>query len=79
MQEAKQRFSELIRRALEEGPQTVTKHGEEVVVVVPAKDYERLVAESGKDFKRFLMCAPDLDRLDIRRDKSSSRVVELGS
>ncbi len=36
VQEAKQRFSELVRRTLEEGPQVVTRHGEEVVVVVAA-------------------------------------------
>ena len=33
LQEAKQKFSELVRRTLEEGPQVVTRHGEEVVVV----------------------------------------------
>ena len=37
LQEAKQKFSELVRRTLEEGPQVVTRHGEEVVVVVTAE------------------------------------------
>ena len=41
VQEAKQRFSELVRRTLEEGPQVVTRHGEEVVVVVAADEYRR--------------------------------------
>jgi prevent-host-death family protein len=58
LQEAKQRFSELVRRTLEEGPQVVTRHGEEVVVVVPAEEYRRRV-EKKPDFKEFLMSAPE--------------------
>ena len=34
VQEAKNRFSEVIERALHEGPQTVTRHGKPVVRVV---------------------------------------------
>jgi len=34
LQEAKNRLSEVVDLALEEGPQTVTRHGKEVVVVV---------------------------------------------
>jgi len=43
---------------LEEGPQVVTKHGEEVVVVVPAEDYRR-TGEEKPDFKEYLMSAPE--------------------
>jgi antitoxin Phd len=46
LQEAKQKFSELARRALEEGPQVVTRHGEEVVVVVPAEEFRRMASSS---------------------------------
>jgi antitoxin Phd len=58
LQEAKQRFSELVRRTLEEGPQVVTRHGEEVVVVVPAEEYRRMSGEK-PDFKEYLMSAPE--------------------
>ena len=58
LQEAKQKFSELVRRTLEEGPQVVTRHGEEVVVVVPAEEYRRTSGEK-MDFKEFLMSAPE--------------------
>jgi antitoxin Phd len=58
LQEAKQRFSELVRRTLEEGPQVVTRHSEEVVVVVPAKVFRRTNGEK-LDFKEFLMSAPE--------------------
>ncbi len=58
LQEAKQRFSELVRRTLEEGPQVVTRHGEEVVVVIPAEEYRRR-EDKKPDFKEFLMNAPE--------------------
>ena len=34
LEDAKNRFSELVRRARSEGPQVVTKHGRESVVVI---------------------------------------------
>jgi antitoxin Phd len=58
LQEAKQRFSELVRRTLEEGPQVVTRHGEEVVVVVPAGEFRQTGGEK-LDFKEYLMSAPE--------------------
>lgn len=42
LQEAKNRFSELVDKALERGPQIVTRHGREAVVVVSVDDYARL-------------------------------------
>ncbi|MCA1717601.1 MAG: type II toxin-antitoxin system prevent-host-death family antitoxin [Actinobacteria bacterium] len=51
LQEAKQRFSELVRRAEREGPQVVTRHGEEVVVVVPAEEWRRMSEREGGEKK----------------------------
>jgi prevent-host-death family protein len=76
LQEAKQRFSELVRRTLDEGPQVVTRHGEEVVVVVPAEEYRRLSGQK-PDFKEFLMSAPDLSVLDLERPREMPRDVEF--
>ena len=42
LQEAKARFSEVVRRAAECGPQHVTVNGEEKAVVISAEDYIRL-------------------------------------
>jgi prevent-host-death family protein len=39
LQDAKARFSEVVRRAQSEGPQHVTVHGKEAVVVLSAEDY----------------------------------------
>ena len=75
VQEARRRFGELVRRALDEGPQIVTRRGEEVVVVISARDYRRLTG-SPRDFAEFLLAAPDLGRLDLRRPADPARTVE---
>lgn len=77
LQEAKQRFSELIRSVTTEGPQVVTRHGEEVAVVIDIAEYRRLRG-GGADFKQFLRSAPDLDVLEIDRPSAPARVVDLG-
>ena len=75
LQEAKQRFSELIRSVEADGPQFVTRHGEEVAVVVSIAEYRHL-RNAGKDFKGFLQSAPDVD-LEISRSASPARRVDL--
>lgn len=76
LQHAKQRFSELVDRALEHGPQTVTRRGEDAVVILSVQDYRRLT-DKRPDFKAFLMSAPDLDIPEIERDRSPVRDVSL--
>ena len=68
LQEAKQRFSELVRRVQEEGPQTITRHGEEIVVVVPAEEFRRMT-EVKTDCKEFLMSGPDLSVLELEQSR----------
>ena len=66
VQDAKQRFSELVQRALDEGPQLVTRRGKLAVVVVAADVYERLAgATSRSDFKSFLSSGPDFTLLEL--------------
>lgn len=78
LQEAKQKFSELIRRALTEGPQVITRRGEDVVVVVPVEEFERLSGGgSEEDFKAFLISAPEIDRLGIHRSRDPAREADL--
>lgn len=45
LQDAKARFSEVVRLAKQEGPQHVTVHGREEVVVIGADDFRRLAGE----------------------------------
>lgn len=62
VQEAKQRFSELLRRARDEGPQAVTKHGEEVAFVVDAVYYRQLIGQT-IEFRDHLLHGPVVDGL----------------
>ena len=76
LQAAKQRFSELVERAQREGPQVVTKHGRDAVVVVSVDDYRRLTG-GDDDFLEFLRSAPDFDVLDLTRSQDLAREIEL--
>ncbi len=42
LEDAKNRFSEVVRMARDEGPQIVTKHGREAVVVLGVEEYRAL-------------------------------------
>ncbi len=75
LQDAKNRFSELVDRAIAEGPQIVTRRGKEAVVVVSASDYRRQQA-APRDFVDFLLSAPRVE-LDLRRDSAPDRETEL--
>ena len=70
LQDAKARFSELVRRAREHGPQRVTVHGRDAVVVLDAATYDRsVVRHTGERLVRALRRAPldgvEFDRLSI--------------
>jgi antitoxin Phd len=76
VQEAKQRFSELVRRALSEGPQQVTRHGDEVVVVLAADEFYRLIGES-RGLKDLLLGPPFVEIPEVPRDSSPTRRVDF--
>ena len=77
LQEAKNKFSNLVECAQKEGPQVVTKHGKEAVVVLSADDYRKL-ARPKINLHQFLRKSPlaGLD-LDLSRDKKAPRNISL--
>lgn len=66
---AKARFSEVVERALSEGPQTVTRNGRDAVVVVSVKEWRRKSARKG-NLAEFFAASPlkgsgiNLERVD---------------
>jgi antitoxin Phd len=74
LQDAKARFSEVVERALHDGPQIVTRHGENAVMIVAYRDF--IGAEPTQDFKDFLMSIPRLG-LEIKPSRRRPRVTEL--
>lgn len=78
LQDAKQRFSELIR-ATENGAQVVSRHGEAVAVVINIDEYHRLKSADDAviNFKDFLRTGPHFDDADLLRSQETSSSVEL--
>jgi antitoxin Phd len=74
LQDAKARFSEVVDRALHDGPQVVTRHGENAVVIVAYREF--IGAEPGQDFKDFLMSIPRVG-LDVKPSRRRPRRTEL--
>ncbi|MFZ3048388.1 MAG: type II toxin-antitoxin system Phd/YefM family antitoxin [Desulfatirhabdiaceae bacterium] len=77
LQEAKNKFSNLVDKARHDGPQVVTKHGKEAVVIIAIEDYQKL-NKPKSDLVAFFKKSPLSEIcLDLSRDKTVSRDIEL--
>ena len=77
LEDAKARFSEVVRHAREEGPQRVTVRGHDAVVVMSVEEFERLVPEKPRaPFVEF-MESLHLGGLNLEREMDRGRDVEL--
>lgn len=78
LQEAKNKLSEVIDRALHEGPQVITRHGVEVAVVMPFARYKQLT-EPKLRLGNFLLASPLRDSdVTIERDfRADLRPLDL--
>ena len=78
LEDAKARFSEVVRRAGTEGPQLVTIRGKEAAVILAPEEYRRLLPKP-KDhvpLARFLRSLP-LAEIDVEREHDSGRDLKL--
>lgn len=76
--EAKDRLSEVVRRAAIEGPQTISVRGKDTAVVISKAEYEQLTPSKPKgDFVEFLLSIPSLEGVDLERDRSLPRDIDL--
>ena len=78
LQDAKARFSEVVRRAQTEGPQRVTIRGHDAVVVIAADELDRLMPHTS-DALPFVAFMEGLavDGLDLTRERDLGRDVAL--
>jgi len=79
LQDAKARFSEVVREAQQHGPQRVTLHGKDAVVIVGADEFDRLQRPvTGRDIINALAASPladvQFERLSV---KSKVRDINL--
>src|SRR3954454_4881079 len=79
LQDAKARFSEVVRKAKTEGPQQITLHGREEVVVVSVEEYRRIKGEPTGQVLIDLMQNSPLRDIEFDREgtRSPVRGVEL--
>jgi prevent-host-death family protein len=75
--EAKAKFSEIIERAVSEGPQTITKKGRTAAVVVGAEEWERKTKRSGNLAEFFAESPLRGSELKVRRNKARLRKMSL--
>jgi prevent-host-death family protein len=77
LQDAKARFSELVRKVRSEGPQHVTVHGRDEVVVVAAEEFRRLKGDqTGRALLEALQASPYRD-IDIEPGRASMPVRDV--
>jgi prevent-host-death family protein len=80
VQSAKARFSEVFRRARNEGPQRITRQGKDGVVMVAEEQYAQLVGRSHqpKSLVQFFRQSPLMGvDLDLERDRDPERDIDL--
>jgi prevent-host-death family protein len=79
LQDAKARFSELVRLAHSDGPQHVTLHGRDAVVVIDAEEFRRLSgSRTGQLLIDALQASPHREiEIEPRRSAMPVRSVKL--
>ena len=75
LQEAKSRFSEVVDLSLNQGPQMVTKRGQDAVVILSASEYRRICGSL--PLRDLLLNAPRGEPLDITRSREVIRDISL--
>ena len=78
LEDAKAKFSEVVRRAGTEGPQLVTIRGKEAAVIIAPEEYKQLLPKPKGHLPlvRFLQ-GLGLHRIDVTRDKDTGREISL--
>jgi prevent-host-death family protein len=79
LQDAKARFSELVRKVRNEGPQHVTVHGRDEVVVIAAEEFRRLKGTvTGKVLVQAMQASPHREsEIEPRRSPMPVRDMAL--
>jgi antitoxin Phd len=75
LQEAKNKFSEVVDQAVKNGPQEITRHGKKTVVILSIRDYQSLLGRKGT-LADFFKHSP-LGEITIERNKDLPRRVDL--
>ena len=77
LQEAKNRFSELIEKVHSEGAQRVTRRGKEVAVIISPEEFKRLAGPKDDLVSFFARSPLSGQEVDLERDRSAFRDTSL--
>jgi prevent-host-death family protein len=79
IQEAKQRFSEMIRAVTSQGPQVITRHGEDIAVVMGVSEFRRLT-RAAVNLTDVLLGGPKLNdgTAEVFAEIEAERTADLG-
>jgi prevent-host-death family protein len=77
LQDAKNRLSELVRKAREEGPQVITLRGRDAVVVVSANEFGKLSRPRSSLVDFFRKSPLAGAKLDLDRSRDTGRRIDL--
>lgn len=77
LEDAKARFSEVVRRAKQRGPQRVTVHGKDAVVIVAAEEFDRLKAIGAAPTLRALFANSPLKDIEFGEEPAAMPVREV--
>jgi prevent-host-death family protein len=78
LQEAKNRLSEVVRKAHEEGPQVITLRGGDAAVVIAVEEYRRLTRRPRGRLVEFFRQSPLVGvSLDLERNPDTGRTIDL--
>ncbi len=77
LQDAKNKLSNLVETAQKEGPQIVTKHGKEAVVVISINEYKRLMKPKTTLIDFFKKSPLAEEEIDFSRSKETPRDIAL--
>jgi prevent-host-death family protein len=76
LSEASRKLGEVVERAQQDGPQTLKVDGEEAAAVISLREL-KLLQERKPTFKEFLLTFPSLEGLDLERDSTPPRDIDL--
>jgi prevent-host-death family protein len=79
IQDAKQRFSEMIRAVTSQGPQVITRHGQDVAIVIEIGEYHRLTRQP-VDLASILLGGQKLDEstASVFEEVAAERAADFG-
>ena len=77
MTDAMVHFSEVIDRAINDGPQLITRHGKDTVVVISSAEWERLRRREGTLIEFLLRSPLRKSGLKIERRRDKHRPIKL--